>query len=488
VQAEFVHETAIYPEAEYQFKHPLTQEVALGSQLREGQARTHAVVAAALIELHGNDLDEQAALLAHHYEAARDAAAAIRWNERAAALLEGRDPNAERHHWTRVYELVGVEPASADQSRAAIRACIRLLYLGRVLGVLSFVSGQALYGRGRALAARCDEPDLDVRLTARFAEFAWFSGQPDIAIEGTEEALRKAPRLMDPEQYAGLVASAATVLANAGRAPDGLSAVDDALASGKVTTATPVQLGDLERMRAWMLLMLGRLGESQSSLDRAAALPGGRSQMQELTQIRLLIRRGFPEGTTQRIARFLARADDLGLHSFRIEYRAWLAQAHLFGGRPDVALEAVEAAIEIANEIGADLQLRVGAAPLRARVLSALGEVEAARKAIEHFALQPSTGPIERLFELIAIAEVLIDANAADERTRIESSLKEASDIAKRTGFRTHQALIHTQRAHLARAVGDVVGWERELREALRIYTEADATGWMERITKELAS
>src|SRR5262249_8139512 len=34
-QAELVYETALYPEAEYTFKHPLTQEVAYGSQLDE---------------------------------------------------------------------------------------------------------------------------------------------------------------------------------------------------------------------------------------------------------------------------------------------------------------------------------------------------------------------------------------------------------------------------------------------------------------------
>jgi predicted ATPase len=42
VQAEFLHETALYPEAEYAFKHPLTQEVALSSQLRERRAGTSA--------------------------------------------------------------------------------------------------------------------------------------------------------------------------------------------------------------------------------------------------------------------------------------------------------------------------------------------------------------------------------------------------------------------------------------------------------------
>ena len=33
--AEFIHETALYPEVEYAFKHPLTQEVAYRSQLGE---------------------------------------------------------------------------------------------------------------------------------------------------------------------------------------------------------------------------------------------------------------------------------------------------------------------------------------------------------------------------------------------------------------------------------------------------------------------
>lgn len=35
---------------------------------------------------------------------------------------------------------------------------------------------------------------------------------------------------------------------------------------------------------------------------------------------------------------------------------------------------------------------------------------------------------------------------------------------------------------------GALVGAERELREALRIYTAMEATGWMERIAEELAS
>ena len=70
VAAEFVYEQELYPEALYAFKHPLTQEVAYGSQLGERRAAVHAAVARAIAELYPERLDERAALLAHHWEAA----------------------------------------------------------------------------------------------------------------------------------------------------------------------------------------------------------------------------------------------------------------------------------------------------------------------------------------------------------------------------------------------------------------------------------
>src|SRR5262245_44853660 len=78
-QAELVYETALYPEAEYTFKHPLTQEVAYGSQLGERRKRVHAAVAQAIEATSAEKLDEQAALLAHHCERAGEALIAATW-------------------------------------------------------------------------------------------------------------------------------------------------------------------------------------------------------------------------------------------------------------------------------------------------------------------------------------------------------------------------------------------------------------------------
>jgi len=55
---EFVYEQSLYPIAEYIFKHPLTHEVALASQLQERRKRLHAAVARVIEAAHAKDLEQ----------------------------------------------------------------------------------------------------------------------------------------------------------------------------------------------------------------------------------------------------------------------------------------------------------------------------------------------------------------------------------------------------------------------------------------------
>ena len=158
------------------------------------------------------------------------------------------------------------------------------------------------------------------------------------------------------------------------------------------------------------------------------------------------------------------------------------------GGRPDAELETIEAALAIARETGVSLNLVGVMESFRAQALSARGDVGAARDLVERLVAVPEPNSLSRTIILVAHAEVLVAADALGEQTRIEASLNEAADVAERIDNPGAQARVRTARAHHARAVGDAAGWERELREALRIYTEMDATGWMERIERELAS
>jgi len=457
VQAEFLHETALYPEPEYAFKHPLTQEVALGSQLRERRARVHALVATALLEIHAGALDEQSALLAHHFESAGDATEAVRWHERAATWLEGRDPKAGLHHWERLVELVGAEPESADPARVALGACARIIDLGMMFG-LDFARGEELYRRDRAMAARFEEPDLEAALIAFFARFAAMGGESLLGFEMVEEALRVAPRSSDAGRYADLIVAASTTLALAGRLSDAIATLESVLASGKVTASTPTALARLLSAHATWLIHVGHRADARASVDRAAELLTGQRAVlgvlvNELARMQELAARGLPEGLLERIALHVARTDESGVHFFRVGFRARLAEVHLFRGDPDAALDAAEAGIGIALETRAALYRVPQLELLRVRALLALGDLAQARDAIEHLVAVPQRNLLNRGPLLVAHAEVLIAADAVGQRSRIESSLGEAADLAQRMGTLPLQAAVCTTRAQLARAL-----------------------------------
>src|SRR5262249_36188178 len=124
---EFVFEQALYPVIEYAFKHPLTQEVALGSQLHERRRRTHATVAQAIETAHAQNRAEQAALLAHHWEEAGEALAAARWHRRAGEWLWMRDIPRAFEHFARVRTLTAALLDEPEGREHGLRARMMLL-------------------------------------------------------------------------------------------------------------------------------------------------------------------------------------------------------------------------------------------------------------------------------------------------------------------------------------------------------------------------
>jgi|GEM_PF-2685606 len=103
---EFLYETSLFPVAAYALKHPLTQEVALASQLQDRRRRVHAAVADAIATAHAGKLDEQAALLAHHHAVAGEHLVASEWHSRAAVFIDqGRLRRAARERRLRAVHL-----------------------------------------------------------------------------------------------------------------------------------------------------------------------------------------------------------------------------------------------------------------------------------------------------------------------------------------------------------------------------------------------
>lgn len=122
--AELIDQTACNPLPEYTFRHPLIRAVAYESQLKSDRAQLHRRVAAAI-----EQGDQNAALIAEHYEAAGDLAAAYEWHMRAAAWLTNRDIAAAQLSWERALRAADGLPVDTPD-RMAMRIAPRTLMCG----------------------------------------------------------------------------------------------------------------------------------------------------------------------------------------------------------------------------------------------------------------------------------------------------------------------------------------------------------------------
>ncbi len=195
--AEFIYEQALYPVAEYAFKHPLTQEVALRSQLQERRRRTHAAVARALEEAQAEHLDETAALLAHHHEEAGEALSAARWHRRAAEWVGLSDIKAALYHWRRVRELARQVGDGAEAAALTAMACSQALAHGWRMGAAA-TQWAELFEEGCAAAQRTGDLAALATLNATYgAVRAANQGIAPDFVRYASEAVRIADRTGD---------------------------------------------------------------------------------------------------------------------------------------------------------------------------------------------------------------------------------------------------------------------------------------------------
>jgi predicted ATPase len=126
VKAELIDQVRFTPRAEYAFRHPLIRAVAYESQLKSDRGELHRRLAAAIQERHPESMDENAALIAEHLEAAGDLHAAYGWHMRAGAWSRVRDVSAARVSWERARQIADALPAD-DANRLAMRIAPRTM-------------------------------------------------------------------------------------------------------------------------------------------------------------------------------------------------------------------------------------------------------------------------------------------------------------------------------------------------------------------------
>ncbi|MGO9655151.1 adenylate/guanylate cyclase domain-containing protein [Mycobacterium sp.] len=126
IAAELVDQVRFTPHAEYAFHHPLIRTVAYETQLKSDRVELHRRLATAIAQRHPDSLDENAALIAEHFEAAGDLRAAFGWHMRAGAWAQSRDIRAARNSWERARTVADRLPTD-DPGRASMRIAPRTL-------------------------------------------------------------------------------------------------------------------------------------------------------------------------------------------------------------------------------------------------------------------------------------------------------------------------------------------------------------------------
>jgi class 3 adenylate cyclase len=126
LSAELIDEVRFTPHAEYAFCHPLIRAVAYESQLKADRAEVHRRLAAAIQEGAPGSVEQNAALIAEHLEAAGEARAAYGWHMRAAAWSTNRDLDAARPSWERACRIADALPPD-DPDQLSIRIAPRTM-------------------------------------------------------------------------------------------------------------------------------------------------------------------------------------------------------------------------------------------------------------------------------------------------------------------------------------------------------------------------
>jgi len=500
VAAEFLYEAALYPQLEYSFKHPLTQEVAERSQLRERRMRVHAAVGRALEEAGGN-LDERAAEIAQHYEEAGNGAAAARWHRRAAQWAGLSDAREGLRHWRRVRELAPAVEDVRERSELTLQACLQLLSLGWRMGG-SEAEAAAVYDEGRALAERSGDRRALALLVGTYGFVRTHLGGSALDyVRYGEEGARIAAECDDPALRVALWTSPAFghFWVGDGRAALEWSArvleeVGSDNGLGKEILGFSPRAG-MFMVRALALMCLGRLEEAWSQVREAERVAEESRELEVLSWVHLnwawlAYACGGGESVLEHGRRSLEIAEKLDNELSRVIAYGALGTAYLIDAQPAAAREALRESVTISRDRHTGRAFLPEALALLAEAHLALGErteaMAAAREAID---LGRAGGC--RYYEAdaqLALAGALLATDGVVPCAEVESALERAELLVESIAGRALSPRILEMRGRLAAALGDAPASERALRQALDLYRAIGATGHAERLAREIGA
>ncbi len=487
VAAEFLYERTPGPEPIYAFRHPLTQEVAYRSQLRERHEQLHAAAARAIADHYPDQLDERSALIANHWERAGEDLEASHWYGRAAAWSGNTDPAESVRSWRRVIELTDGLAASEETEGLGLAARVATVHFGWRLG-LSSDEAERIFKEAERMAIKSGDLRLRILLLGGYgAVLGLGQGRIDEYARLARDALALAEEADDPSLC---MPPNAWAFFLTGDLREGLAALDRALeaAGGDPTFGAGVvftcpyalclaqkgafltMLGDLEAAHA--VLAEGReIARAQGDPETLGSNHGFASLL------------AYVAGDAHRALEHGRLSVELAERTGGALWRTWawtdLGVAELMRGQWRSAIEALQRAEEISEEGRSGVEGRALRLAHLAEAQLGAGDPELAYELADRAtrAAADQGGTVAVIPAGLAMARVLLAAPGPPRADQIEAALGSVLEMVQRIGARGYEPQVRFELARLARRLGDDRRYGRELGEARRLFVAIGAHG-----------
>lgn len=484
-EAGFLYEREVWPAARYAFQHPLTQEVAYRTQLSDKRRGLHLTIARTLTELEPEKLDENAALLAHHWESAGELAEAVAAYRRAAERASASELRESRVHWVKAMELIDhlePSPGTVDHALAATEGMLSLCWR---LG-LANEEAHRVYEWGEGWAARSEGSSARSRIRAAYGGWHIFIGEIDKALALYDEALALLGDDADLRLRMQLSSRRAYGCLLAGKLRTALKLTREVIEKmGEDKPREGIAFSDWLFMTGFsglVLTYLGRVPEAGQILQRClqAAIDAGDAAGTNSMRGFGVTHAWFTgDGVTawQHARAQVEFAERVASPAMRAGAYDSLGIAHLLRGEWQESVRSLETALSIARETGTFLQAEALVLANMADAYRGWGDldraIDVAREAVE-VARTRRTRMHECRASLL-LGRALVARGEAADLLEAERSLTDALAIVTKTEARAYEPYVRAELAALAAARGDEPSRRREIAHAAALFRDVGA-------------
>jgi class 3 adenylate cyclase len=494
--AELIDQVRFTPSAVYAFRHPLIRAVAYESQLKSDRAEFHRRLAAAIQQREPGSVEQNAALIAEHLEAAGELPAAYGWHMRAAAWSTNRDIDAARVSWERARRIADALPDD-DPGQLSMRIAPRTMLCATGAFGSAVQESRGRFAELRELcSAAGDKVSLAIAMSGLATELHYAGRSPEGSRLASEQ-MALLESIGDPTLTMGLAFVAFNIWGDAGEFGEILrwsqTVVD--LAAGDPAKGAGFGIGSplaaALAFRGFARWWLGRPGWQQD-LDDAVAMARRSDPATFAAIVAWTYGVAMPYG--------VLRADDSAVRVSEEAVQAAGSSNWAALGLAEYTLGAALLSRDAAagRRRGLELMVQFGEvgrerAPFLVPVTELFVARERARRGDRDAAIAVMRQAVDELHQAGrlgfgvwgtgVLVETLLERGAEGDRAEAQEAIDRLANLPAEPGSAIREITLLRLRALLARARGDEAGY-RDYRDRYREMAESlgfeGHTAWAE--------